>query len=151
MSVSALALVSLLPLSAEGPKEGHPHRGGMLERLDTDGDKMVSKVEMLTHFDSIDSNGDGLLSAEEMKAKHEAMKENFEKFRKEGKEKSPEERFAKADANSDGVISKDEFRGPDMIFTKMDANGDGSLSKDELKAMKGKMKGRKDRKKQGEI
>ena len=43
-------------------------------------------------------------------------------------------RFATADGNGDGVISRDEFmaRAAER-FEKMDANGDGSLSKDEMK------------------
>ena len=159
LGLSALASVFLFSLQAEESRRERPPHGGMLERLDTDGDKMVSKVEMLSHFDSIDTNGDGLLSAEEMKAKHEAMREKFEGMRRERgeqhKDKDPAERFAKADANGDGVISKDEFKGPEMMFSKIDANGDGNLSKEELMAMKGKMKehmkGRKERKKDGEI
>ncbi len=53
-------------------------------------------------------------------------------------------RFKKADANGDGVISKDELaavlpkngKGPsvDQIFSKFDTNNDGSIDNDEDKA-----------------
>ncbi len=58
--------------------------------------------------------------------------------------KSPEERFAKLDANSDGKLSLDEFIGKrkddkkpmaEKQFKKKDKDGDSFLSVDEFKAM----------------
>ncbi len=42
----------------------------------------------------------------------------------------------RGDANKDGVVDRDEFRGKDAHFDKIDADGDGQLTKDELKAAK---------------
>jgi Ca2+-binding EF-hand superfamily protein len=38
------------------------------------------------------------------------------------------------DANHDGKISKDEWKGPAQAFDRLDTNHDGVLSPDELKA-----------------
>ena len=35
------------------------------------------------------------------------------------------------DANEDGVVSKDEFEGPEHAFTRLDANEDGQITQDE--------------------
>ncbi|MFP4249360.1 MAG: EF-hand domain-containing protein [Armatimonadota bacterium] len=42
--------------------------------------------------------------------------------------------FDRLDANQDGKIDRDEFRGPDEAFARMDANGDGAITRDELAA-----------------
>lgn len=53
---------------------------------------------------------------------------------KSGEKSNPRERFLKADANGDGMISRAEFiAGAEMRFDKMDADGDGQLSKEELR------------------
>lgn len=43
-------------------------------------------------------------------------------------------RFAKADANGDGVIDSDEFRGKADQFAKLDGDSDGALTKEEMQA-----------------
>ncbi|MFO8081763.1 MAG: hypothetical protein R6V07_15860 [Armatimonadota bacterium] len=40
--------------------------------------------------------------------------------------------FERLDANQDGKIDRDEFRGPDEAFARLDANGDGAITRDEL-------------------
>lgn len=43
--------------------------------------------------------------------------------------------FEEADANKDGVLSKEEFLARhEKKFAEIDANGDGSISKDEMEA-----------------
>ena len=42
--------------------------------------------------------------------------------------------FADADANGDGKISKDEFRGPERAFAFMDADGDGFVTETEMES-----------------
>ncbi len=50
-----------------------------------------------------------------------------------GGEKGKPPSFEEIDINGDGVISKDEAKGPlERDFDKLDANGDGVLSMDEL-------------------
>jgi Ca2+-binding EF-hand superfamily protein len=40
--------------------------------------------------------------------------------------------FDRLDANADGRIDADEFKGPDEAFERMDRNGDGAITRDEL-------------------
>lgn len=52
------------------------------------------------------------------------------------------DRFAAADANGDGVISKSEFIAlAEKRFDKMDADGNGSLSKAEMRPRKHRSSG----------
>lgn len=56
-------------------------------------------------------------------------------------------KFAKADTNNDGFLTKNEMlqahtKRIDAKFAKLDTNGDGKLSKDELKKGHKKMKDR---------
>ncbi|MGZ5046604.1 MAG: EF-hand domain-containing protein [Usitatibacter sp.] len=52
------------------------HHGGMLKKLDTDGDGRISRAEaqaaprLAAHFDEIDANKDGFITMDEMKAAH---------------------------------------------------------------------------------
>ena len=45
-------------------------------------------------------------------------------------------RALRGDANNDGVVDRDEFRGKDEHFDKIDADGNGQLTKAEFKAAK---------------
>ena len=40
--------------------------------------------------------------------------------------------FAKCDANGDGKVTRDEFRGNDEMFARLDANDDQAITEDEL-------------------
>jgi len=44
-----------------------------------------------------------------------------------------QQRFEKMDANHDGRISKDEWKGRNDVFDRLDTNHDGFLTMDELK------------------
>lgn len=52
------------------------------------------------------------------------------------KAESAEAQFARYDANHDGKVTFEEFRGGKTLFNAYDANGDGALTPDELKAAK---------------
>ena len=72
-----------------------------------------------------------------------------------GKEKHGGKMFEKADANGDGVVSKEEFMAAqEKMFAKLDSDGDGSLTKEEMKehrkSMKEKWKAMKEKKKEVE-
>lgn len=43
--------------------------------------------------------------------------------------------FARTDANADGRVTRDEFRGNDEMFDRLDANDDGAITEDELGEM----------------
>jgi len=147
IAVLALTGCLVVPLFAEGAKgdcggkgPAGPKRHPLLDMMDTDGDEMVSKVEMMNHFDQVDANGDGLISKDEAKAFHESRRGEREKTREAFKDMTPEERFAAMDKNGNGSIDPDEFHGRKETFAKIDTDGSGSLSPDELKACKEKMK-----------
>jgi len=81
---------------ADNHKDGH-HKGGMMQKVDTNGDGMVSKTEFMAKheemFAKMDANNDGNLTKEEMKSAREAMKEKWEEKkekRMEMKEKAAE-------------------------------------------------------------
>lgn len=139
----SLAFIPVLSAEDSSPskkmhKKGHAHKGMM--HMDTDGDGMISKVEMLTHFDSVDQNGDGLISNDEIKEQMKKRKHTMKKNMEGKREKGLEQRFEKMDANQSGSIEKDEFKGPDAAFEKIDQDQNGALSKDELKNAHAKMK-----------
>lgn len=68
--------------------------------------------------------------------------------KRERKKGDPEAMFKKLDADSNGAVSLEEFKGSprakkdpakaDEAFKKRDTNNDGSLSLDELKAQRSK-------------
>lgn len=98
----------------------------MWDKMDKDGDGQIALSELndrsRAFFEAADANGDGAISKEEMKAHHEAKRA---------------ERDAKRfpDADGDGVVSKAEYDAKaDERFAKLDANGDGMLSEEEMKA-----------------
>ncbi len=62
-----------------------------------------------------------------------------------GQDQQHRDPFARADANNDGVVTRDEFLADvDARFAKLDANKDGKLSADERPRMGGRMMGRTD-------
>ena len=77
--------------------EGGDHKGGMMQKVDTNGDGVISKAEFMAKheemFAKMDANKDGNLSADEMKAAREYMKEKWE-ARKEKREEMMEDKAA---------------------------------------------------------
>lgn len=49
--------------------------------------------------------------------------------------------FEDLDANNDGKISRDEFRGPERMFDRIDADGDGALTSEEFQAVRQRFEG----------
>jgi Ca2+-binding EF-hand superfamily protein len=112
----------------------------ILAKVDTDGDKAISKPEakvalvgLIKRFHAAYPGGKGpgkcpmaagmCPGKEPVKVDREAIKAAMEK------------RFKLADANGDGQLSREEA--PARLkehFDKVDANGDGQLTKDEIKA-----------------
>lgn len=126
------------------------HRGG-IERADADGDGRISRAEleqaeadrgkpegtrggkrgMLADFDAIDANKDGHIVRGELRGWHERMRPQ----REAEHAKRSNERFAAADLNRDGKLSRVEVdeKMPRMAkqFAWMDENRDGFLSREE--------------------
>ena len=49
-----------------------------------------------------------------------------------------DKKFKKLDANNDGTVSRDEWKGRAKAFDRLDTNHDGMLTKDELNAARKK-------------
>lgn len=140
----AAALI-LLPVAATlhagEQAHGHKgHRGGGLERMDTDQDVRISRAEFdagqqrKLDFAAVDANKDGYLVRTELRAYHEKMRPQREAERA----KRFEEKFAAADLDRDGRLSRVEVdeKMPRMKdrFAWIDENRDGFISRGELQA-----------------
>ena len=122
---AAVSFALLLPaLSVAQP---NPQR--VIEKLDTDGDNLISYDEYEPHpqhrrdgFDSADADSDGSLSREEMEAQLARHVDEMTARRIE--------RFEAADLDGDGVLTEEERKRAG--FDRVDANDDGYISADEL-------------------
>jgi Ca2+-binding EF-hand superfamily protein len=158
--VVVLGTIGLLVCSNSFAAEGEAGKGAgpRMARMDTDGDGVISAEEFPGRdevFTQLDTDGDGSLTADELIA---GRKEWQKKHSGEGREGRPgpaegcEERTGeherrrkgpgprgkhgpfRGDANGDGVITLDEFQGPDEVFGEWDTDGDGSLTREEIAA-----------------
>ncbi|MCP5358992.1 MAG: EF-hand domain-containing protein [Pseudomonadales bacterium] len=150
-----------LPDRAPRPEAGRlPAR--LINRLDTNGDDMVSLAEFTANatdnyarqFERLDRDDSGSLSADELQprgGRHEGgPRANIDTdtlnacIVANGGVSRPtpptaEERFAAADSNSDGSISQEEFfmqleqRSYDQ-FARLDSDGNGQLTAEELQS-----------------
>jgi Ca2+-binding EF-hand superfamily protein len=94
--------------------EKDKNKDGQLSRDEVP--RMPEKV-----FTNLDKNKDGKLSREEMSQLH-------------GQGAAGGRLFQHADANHDGVVTRDEsLAAADALFTKLDANADGLVTKEEAK------------------
>ena len=111
------------------PADGKPngHRGDftqhILERVDTDKDGKISKVEFDAEgskmFAKLDENSDGKIASDEMPQRHWARFGGH--------------MFDSMDADHDGQVTKAEFQAAgEKMFQRMDKNGDGIIEKDEM-------------------
>jgi hypothetical protein len=86
--VAALCAIVASGMVLAGDGHGKKHRmNHYFEKLDTDGDGLISRQEQLDaaakRFDATDANGDGMLSKEEIKQSHMQHRKDKKKHRKE--------------------------------------------------------------------
>lgn len=121
-------------------KGGHGRHGGMdrIVKADADGDGRISRTEAGSlrfigeKFAEIDSNRDGYIVRSELTRYHERMRPQHEAERA----KRAEERFAAADLNKDGKLSRVEVSEKmprlEKSFAFMDEDRDGFLTRADL-------------------
>lgn len=122
-------------------KGGHGRHGGGMDRIvkaDADGDGRISRTEAGSlrfigeKFAEIDTNRDGYIVRSELTRYHERMRPQHEAERA----KRAEERFAAADLNKDGKLSRVEVSEKmprlEKSFAFMDEDRDGFLTRADL-------------------
>lgn len=132
-----------LDASERPHRGGHGHRGhgdGMdrIVKADTDGDGRISRTEAGSlrfigeKFADIDANRDGYIVRSELTKYHERMRPLHEAERA----KRAQERFAAADLNKDGKLSRVEVSEKmprlEKAFAFMDEDRDGFLTQADL-------------------
>jgi len=126
--IAVSILLMAAPRSA-AHKRGFMDPARMMERLDTDGDGVISLAEFTQPpdlFERLDLNEDGSITREEAEqARQQHQAEMAERAA---------ERFREADTDQNGFLSPAEFPGPDRAFERLDADNDGQLSPEELAA-----------------
>ena len=102
-----------------------------MKRLDKNGDGKISGDEFPARggagWKRMDRNGDGVVDTAELTAAFEA--------RARGRGGDIGKRILGMDANKDGVVSREEWKGKPKYFDSIDTDKDGVLSKQEIDAL----------------
>ena len=157
-----LLLAALLAVAAAlagaGARAADPAAGAAFQRLDRDGDGVVTFEEFVRASDErlarMDRNGDGNIGRDEFMAYHEAeAKRRIERLfaeldtdrsgrlvPAELKGRAEAQRLLACDADKDGAITREEYldcrrriaeRWMQRIFAKYDKSGDGFIGREE--------------------
>lgn len=134
-----LAALACAPFAAQAQDHGRHHndRGpGRFQHWDINQDGIVIREELIQRatdaagdlFTKLDADQDGKITPEEAAAPRRARQDRMRQ--------QADKRFAAADVDGDGRISRAEAEAkmPRLAarFEKLDADGDGQLSKEEL-------------------
>jgi Ca2+-binding EF-hand superfamily protein len=139
--------------------QAEPDVASILNRMDTDGDGVVSLEDFVSrgiertekHFDRLDSDSDGFVSEEEYTTTRgresdtdidrDILKQCIEETTGLTLNVRPsrEDAFISADTDNDGFLSSDEFIIDYTVhvtekFSELDSNGDAVISEEEVSA-----------------
>jgi Ca2+-binding EF-hand superfamily protein len=85
LMAAVLGSVAMTSGAVLADNHGDHKKGKMMERVDTDGDGMISKAEFMAKHESkfmeMDVNGDGSLSKDEMKDSRQDRKDKMKKYK----------------------------------------------------------------------
>lgn len=127
----------ILACSIAGTAYAEHHGKHGFSSADADGDGLISqdefKIPDANRFDKMDTDGDGAVTLEEISNKM-AEKAAERQAKLSDRREKMQKRFAAADQNEDGIITKEELKA--SAFSRIDDNGDGFLSEEELREAK---------------
>ena len=134
----------------------------MFAKIDADNSGTITKDELQAfqrknmggnldeRFKQMDKNGNGVIDKDEFKGPAELFakidadnsgtitKQELQAFQRKNMAGNLDERFKQMDKNGNGVIDKDEFKGPPEMFDKIDTDHSGTITKAELQAFRAK-------------
>jgi len=136
-TINHLAAVAGIVMSISLAYAGDMSGGGLFNKLDTNGDGLISKAEFDAfndrHFKNLDINNDGNITPEELRAVQDQIPPNQGMGHSDATSHL-DRRFYAADANRDGGLDRKEAVNMPMLskyFDDVDANKDGKVTRQE--------------------
>ncbi|MBT9611746.1 MAG: hypothetical protein IV108_00600 [Burkholderiales bacterium] len=137
LGLSGVAIGAEPPAKAERGAQPCVDKKQHFQKLDLDKNGAISREEAKTHarmdkgFEAMDTNKDGQVTEAEYR---DYAKARMERHREKAKTEM-KARWDKADANGDGMLSREEAKGSSYVmkhFDAIDADKNGQVSEQEI-------------------